>query len=138
MARLLSSSPPLAGVYRLTGPRRAVLDAVEGHAGPFTVEDLCAELPAVGRATVFRTVKLLQEQGAVCRLAQEDGGVRYQRSRGEHHHHLTCRACGAVTDFADSELDDRIAASAARAAFTLESHSVELYGLCAACARVRR
>lgn len=125
----------LAGSYRLTGPRRAVLDAVESRAGPFTVEDLCAELPAVGRATVFRTVKLLHEQGAVCRLAQEDGGVRYQRSRADHHHHVTCRTCGAVTEFADPELDELIRASAHRAGFRLESHSVELYGLCPACAK---
>ena len=48
---------------RVTGPRRAVLDAVGGFGGPFTIEELCTAAPTVGRATVFRTVKLLQETG---------------------------------------------------------------------------
>lgn len=122
-----------AGGFRMTGPRQAVLDAVASREGPFAVEDIAAEVPEVGRATVFRTVKLLLEQGAVCRLPQEDGTVRYQVSPGDHHHHLTCRACGTVIDFADRDLDRRIGATAERAGFRLESHSVELYGLCSRC-----
>ena len=135
---LADASSILAGSgYRLTGPRQAVLDALEARDGPFTVEDLCAGLPRVGRATVFRTVKLLLEQEVICQLPLEDGTVRYQPSRGGHHHHLTCRDGGLVVDFADRDLDDRITASADRAGFALESHSVELYGLCRECRRLR-
>src|SRR5690606_41997489 len=47
--------------FRSTAPRRAVLNAIEEVEGAFTVEDLLTELPDVGRATVFRTIKLLQE-----------------------------------------------------------------------------
>ena len=64
--------------YRSTAPRRAVLDAIESAAADtFTVEDLCTCVPAVGRATVFRTVRLLQDLDLVCRVPLEDGGVRY-------------------------------------------------------------
>jgi len=119
---------------RVTGPRRAVLDAVGGFGGPFTIEELCTAAPTVGRATVFRTVKLLQETGAVCRLVLEDGSVRYQRSEGGHHHHLVCSECGRVQEFADAELDRLIHTNAEHAGFELDGHSLELYGRCAACA----
>lgn len=119
--------------HRVTESRIAVLDAIAGVNAPFTVEDICVAVPAVGRATVFRTVKLLQELDVVCRLPLGDGGVRYQLSRSEHHHHLICGKCGAVTEFSDPDLDSLIRRNAQTAGFRLDGHSLELYGLCRAC-----
>lgn len=123
----------LAG-RRLTGPRKEVLDAARRLNGPFTVEELSALTPAVGRATVFRTVRLLQEAEVICRLVLEDGGVRYEFSQSGHHHHLICRDCGGVTEFSDPALDELIERDAGAVAFTLGGHSLELYGTCASCA----
>lgn len=120
--------------HRLTEPRRAVLDAIVVAGGAFTVEELCAAVPAVGRATVFRTVKLLQESGVICRLSLDDGSVRYQLSHGGHHHHLICNACGAVDEFRDSDLDALIDRNARDHGFDVSSHSIELYGRCRDCA----
>jgi Fur family ferric uptake transcriptional regulator len=120
--------------YRTTSPRRAVLEAIAVRAPePFTAEELAVAVPQVGRATVFRTIRLLQELDLVCRVPLEDGGVRYQLSRGEHHHHLICGSCGAMMEFSDPELDARIHDQASRHGFTLDGHSLELYGRCAAC-----
>ncbi|MGE0598726.1 MAG: Fur family transcriptional regulator [Dehalococcoidia bacterium] len=119
--------------FRSTAPRRAVLDAIQESSGPFTVEDLLSETPSVGRATVFRTIKLLQELDLVCRVPLEDGSVRYQLSEGGHHHHLVCRNCGSFTEFSDLEIDARIQEQANAHEFALQGHSLELYGLCKHC-----
>lgn len=119
--------------FRSTAPRRAVLTAIERAHGPFTVEDLLGEVGEVGRATVFRTIKLLQELDLLCRVPLEDGSVRYQLSEGGHHHHLVCRNCGSVAEFNDLELDARIQEQANMHGFALQGHSLELYGLCANC-----
>ncbi|MCC7362962.1 MAG: transcriptional repressor [Dehalococcoidia bacterium] len=130
-----SSSERLSvGGHRVTAPRRAILDAIARAGGPFTIEELTSRVPAVGRATVFRTVKLLQESEVLCRVILEDGSVRYQLSRGGHHHHLICSECGTVTDFSDPELDRLIHENAGSAGFQLDAHSLELYGRCASCA----
>ena len=122
------------GGHRLTAPRRAVLSAIARSRRPFTIEELCERLPGTGRATVFRTVKLLQELELVCRVPLEDGGVRYQHARsGEHHHHLICNSCGSVTEFSDPSLDATVEQNAAAAGFELDGHSAELYGRCGAC-----
>ncbi len=124
--------------YRVTSPRRAVLDAIAGAPEPFTVEDLCARLPGVGRATVFRTMKLLQELDVICRVPLEDGSVRYSVSLSGHHHHLICGECGRVEEFLAPALDEIIQAEADGRGFELEGHSVELYGRCVECrGRVR-
>jgi Fe2+ or Zn2+ uptake regulation protein len=131
----LESPAHLAGFGRVTGPRRAVLDAAAAFQVPFTIEELAATVPDVGRATVFRTVKRLQESGAVCRMMLEDGSVRYQVSLGvEHHHHLICSECGSVREFSDPDLDALIERNAANLGFQLDGHSLELYGRCDACA----
>jgi Fur family ferric uptake transcriptional regulator len=125
-------NPVLAG-RRETAPRRAVLDAIEAFHGPFTIEELVAAAAGVGRATVFRTVKLLQESDVVCRMVLEDGSVRYELSGGDHHHHLICNRCGSVAEFSDPELDALINGNAAANGFRLGGHSLELYGLCRVC-----
>ena len=119
--------------HRATDSRRAVLEAISLKHSPFTVEDICEAAPGVGRATVFRTMKLLQDLDLVCRLPLGDGGVRYEVSRSEHHHHLICSLCGTVAEFSDPDLDALIVANAGRASFRLDSHSLELYGRCAGC-----
>lgn len=119
--------------HRATGPRSAVLLAVGTFERPFTVEELAAALPEVGRATVFRTMKLLLAAGLACRMVLEDGSVRYALSAGGHHHHLICSSCGSVEEFADPALDALIEANAEGTAFTLDAHSLELYGRCRRC-----
>ena len=124
--------------HRLTAPRRAVLDAIVSGKRPFTIEELSEQLPNIGRATVFRTVKLLHELDIVCRVPLEDGGVRYEHSlSGRHHHHLICSECGSVTEFSDPTLDAAIEQNATTAGFELDSHSAELYGRCASCPPAR-
>jgi Fur family ferric uptake transcriptional regulator len=119
--------------FRSTAPRRAVLGAIERAPGPFTVEDLLRDVPDVGRATVFRTIKLLQDLELLCRVPLEDGSIRYQLSEGTHHHHLVCRSCGRFTEFSDPEIDARIDEQATAHGFQLQGHSLELYGLCVDC-----
>lgn len=119
--------------HRLTGTRLTVVEALDREQ-PCSIEELCTAVPSVGRATVFRTMKLLQELDVVCRVPLEDGAARYRLSDSDaHHHHLVCRGCGAVQEFSDPALDRRIAARAEAADFRLEGHAVELYGTCANC-----
>jgi Fe2+ or Zn2+ uptake regulation protein len=121
------------GGHRLTAPRRAVLAALAASPEPMTIEDLADQTPKVGRATVFRTVKLLQDLDLVCRVPLEDGSARYLLSNSSHHHHLICRTCGSVTEFSSPEIDEAIEREAGLAGFRLDAHAVELYGLCSDC-----
>lgn len=120
--------------HRMTTPRKAVLQAVDRAGGPFSIEEIYDAAPEVGRATAFRTMKLLQETGVVCRVPLEDGSVRYQLAESEtHHHHLVCSTCGSVSEFSDHALDRGIEKNADTAGFELDGHSVELYGRCSSC-----
>ena len=92
--------------------------------------------PKVSRATVYRTLAVLEEQGFVEGLDTGDGGRRFEHVLGhEHHDHMVCLGCGTIIEFRDEELERRQLAAAKRVGFRIESHSLRMYGRCRSCQR---
>ncbi|MGD0114701.1 MAG: Fur family transcriptional regulator [Dehalococcoidia bacterium] len=118
---------------RLTASRRAVVDEALAGDEPFSVADMQLRLPRLGRATVFRTIRLLVDLGLLCRVLLEDGTPCYRASAAAHHHHLVCTGCGSVEDFAECDLDAVSAALAGRTNYAIQGHRLELFGLCPTC-----
>ncbi len=119
---------------RITGSRSAVAWAVARQRGHFTVEQLCDELPKVGRATVYRNIKLLVDMGFVCRVLLEDGALHYQISHSGHHHHMICTECGVSQDLLGCDISGVLRETVAASAFAIEGHWLEVYGRCRNCA----
>jgi Fur family ferric uptake transcriptional regulator len=119
--------------HRLTTPRRQLLDAMDGLGDHFTADQVVAACPAVGRATVFRTLRLMQELGVVCQVVLDGGATAYRLASPEHHHHIVCSDCGAVSDFASHDIEDLLDELGRRTGFEIDSHRIELYGRCDAC-----
>ncbi len=119
--------------HRITPSRRAVVAAILARKGHFTADDLVVRCRGAGRATVFRTLRLLTEIGAVCRVLMEDGALRYLVSERGHHHHLVCTGCGAVQDIDACAVSGAIRDLSEATGYDVEGHWLELYGRCAAC-----
>jgi Fur family ferric uptake transcriptional regulator len=95
-----------------------------------------AMAPHVGLSTVYRTMKLLEESGLAQRHHFEGESVRFEATLGKSHHdHLICRACGAILEFENAEIERLQEAVASDLAFVIEGHRHEIYGVCAACQR---
>ena len=121
--------------HRITPARLAVLAAVLAHGGHFSVEHIMREARAVGRATVFRTMRLLTDMDIVCRVLLEDGSLRYRVSRSGHHHHLVCVSCDNVQDLDECAVAGLVREIAAANRYEIDGHWLEFYGRCAACRR---
>ena len=120
--------------YRLTLSRQAIVDLLEQKHEGFTAEGLSEELPLVSRATVYRTIKVLLEAGAVCKLAAIDGSIVYSVSRtGHHHHHYVCVNCGAVEEFSAAAVERMLRSIAAELPGQVVDHRIELYVACDPC-----
>jgi len=124
--------------HRITGSRRRVLGALIEAPAHFTVDDVLRLAPDVGRATVFRTMKLLQDLNVVCRVLMEDGSLHYRLSARGHHHHLVCRDCGRIEDFANCDVSSLVDQLARVTEYEIEGHWLEVYGRCASCRILRR
>jgi Fur family ferric uptake transcriptional regulator len=118
---------------RVTSSRQRVLEAVLDSPAHFTVDDVLRRTPDVGRATVFRTMKLLQDMGLVCRILMEDGALHYRLGAHGHHHHLVCRSCGRVEDFTTCDVSAIVGRLAEETDYRIEGHWLEVYGRCRGC-----
>ncbi len=120
--------------HRLTPARLAVVAAVLDQRGHFSVDDILTQAPGVGRATVFRTIKLLSEAGAICRVLLDDGSLHYRlRRRRGHHHHVVCVSCGGVEDLSDCVVSGVVGELSRSTGYEIEGHWLELYGRCPTC-----
>jgi Fur family ferric uptake transcriptional regulator len=119
--------------FRLTAPRRALVEVMQSLGDHFVADDILEAAPTVGRATVFRTLRLLQDLGMVCQVVLDDGTAAYRLASGGHHHHLVCSECGAVSDFASGDIEGLLDDIARRTGFRVDAHRLEVYGLCPAC-----
>ena len=125
---------------RETAPRRAVTALIAKRNGHFTAADLLSDAEGrnvkVGRATVFRTLDLLAERGALERLDLPSGEHAYVAcAPQEHHHHVVCRNCGASVEVADSGLQAVVREIGAQSGYRIDNHRLELYGTCPSCQR---
>lgn len=138
----MTRRPALAGVvqkledrgYRITAPRLKVLAEIADAGDQFSAEAIAQRLRGVGRATVFRTLKLLVELDVLCRVLLDDGNLRYRWSQRGHHHHLVCAECGAVEDFTTCDVTELVRGLTRLKHFTVEGHWLEVYGRCGRCA----
>ncbi len=90
----------------------------------------------IGLATIYRTLNLLKEAGLVEQRLFADGRASYELLIPNlHHDHLICTTCGKIVEFENKEIERLQAQVAAEQRFTLSSHRLELYGLCARCNR---
>ncbi len=120
---------------KTTQQREAIVDAFLRSSGHVALDDLLASSrrvhPGVGLATVYRTVKLLEEAGLAASRQFESGHTLYEVAQGRaHHDHLICQQCGYIVEFENDEIERLQAAAARRMGFNVLRHRHELFGLC--------
>ena len=119
--------------YRITEPRRSVVRLLMEKEDGFTAEEVSDELPNVGRATVYRTIKLLQESGVICKLAMPDGTPLYSMARVEHHHHTVCVRCGNIGEFRHVTIERLLRAIGREVSGEIVGHRIEVFINCEEC-----
>jgi Fur family transcriptional regulator, ferric uptake regulator len=117
---------------KMTGQRRVIASVLSDGADHPDVEELYRRAVALDNrmsiATVYRTVRLFEENGILERRDFGGGRARYEPATPGPHHHLVDVDTGRVTEFIDPELETAIRGIAARLGFDLVSHRLELFG----------
>lgn len=125
-------------MQRMTRQRQAISELLEGakdfRSAQQVHEILRAQGQSIGLATVYRTLQTLADQGDVDVVRKPDGESVYRSCvRTGHHHHLMCRMCGATVEIDGPSVEQWAQAIGAEHGFAEISHTIELYGICAAC-----
>lgn len=117
---------------KMTGQRRLIARVLSDSADHPDVEELYRRAVALDQrisiATVYRTVRLLEEKGILERRDFGGGRARFDPADRGHHHHLIDVDSGKVLEFSDEEHEVLARAIAARLGFELVDHRLELFG----------
>ncbi len=117
---------------KMTGQRRVIARVLSDAEDHPDVEELYRRASALDRrisiATVYRTVRLLEENGILERRDFGGGRARYEATEHGHHHHLIDVETGRVIEFEDPEHERVVREIATRLGFDLISQRLELFG----------
>ena len=85
--------------------------------------------PKISIATVYRTVKVLEEAGILVKHDFKAGKARYEQIRESHHDHLIDVKTGEIIEFVDEEIEKLQKKVAEKYGYKLVDHKLELYGV---------
>ena len=85
--------------------------------------------PKISIATVYRTVKILEEAGILIKHDFKAGKARYEQIRESHHDHLIDVKTGEIIEFVDNEIEELQKKVAEKYGYKLVDHKLELYGV---------
>ncbi|MBT3237234.1 MAG: transcriptional repressor [Rhodospirillaceae bacterium] len=118
---------------KMTGQRRVITRILSDSSSHPTVEELhrlSAEIDEkISIATVYRTVRLLEEAGIIEKHDFGDGSARYEEATDDHHDHLIDVQGGKIIEFTNDEIEQLQRKIAAEHGFKLVGHRLELYGV---------
>ena len=123
---------------KYTPQRTAVLEEIIKDRGHRESEEIYLALKKrgqhVSRATVYRTMDILVNNGFARKMNLGDGRARYEsKVNSPHHDHLVCMDCGLIVEFMDQQIEDLQDKIAIQYNFQLKRHIHQLFGLCKKC-----
>jgi len=126
------------GGYKVTKPRKQVLEAIEKAAGPMSPYDIGRAMEGQGehldQVTIYRVINLLCSLNLVHKVFSRGGYVRCDLLEEEGcHRFLVCRGCGNLQEFRDEALCNQESQIAQKMGFQAEHHVTESSGLCKDC-----
>ena len=124
--------------FNVTPQRIAVLEEIIKDKGHRESEEIYLALKKKGqhvsRATVYRTMDILVNNGFARKMNLGDGRARYEsKVNSPHHDHLVCMDCGLIVEFMDQKIEDLQDEIAIQYEFQLKRHIHQLFGLCKEC-----
>ena len=122
--------------YRPSKQRKRILEllrSTDTHPTASWIYDrLKKEFPALSLGTVYRNLRILQEQGEITHL---DFGSTFDRFDGrvEPHYHFICERCGKITDVMVPALKDIEGSFSPELGGKVLRHRIEFFGICSYC-----
>jgi Fe2+ or Zn2+ uptake regulation protein len=123
---------------RVTRPRLAVLAAVREHphADTYSIIDATrGELGSVSRQAIYDVLNALTTAGLLRRIQPSGSVARYESRVGDNHHHIVCRACGAVADVDCAVGFSPCLDASENHGYEIEEAEVIYWGLCPGCSQ---
>lgn len=121
---------------RNTAQREAIRRSLREAGRPLSAVEVLElaqrDVPGLGVATVYRTIKSLVEEGDLITVPLPGSSDRYESRDAalHHHHHFICNTCGRAYDIPGCTMGFE---GMTPPGFVVSGHDVVLYGVCDRC-----
>lgn len=123
-------------VTRNTVQKKLILDSVTNLQNHPTAEEVyeCVHVdyPSISKATVYRNLKQLSEQGTLKRIESADLADHYDHQCHDHYH-IQCTQCNRVYDVEMEYLDELNSMIKNTNGFKISRHDIIFKGICPEC-----
>ena len=131
MSETIEKKCLLKGV-KLTDQRKIIANIMSQSKDHPDVDELYKRVSKIDSkisiATVYRTVKLLEEEGIIAKHDFKGKKARYEELSESHHDHLIDVNTGEIVEFVDEEIEILQKKVAEKLGYDLIDHKLELYG----------
>lgn len=120
--------------FKVTSSRREIVDVLAHARAPISADEIYLKVKAsVDRATVYRSLDLLERGGYISRFTFQNKHV-YELS-SHHSHYLICKSCDRVERIKSCTISDIEKASlrASKRFSSIDHHTLQLTGTCSSC-----
>jgi Fur family transcriptional regulator, ferric uptake regulator len=126
--------------FKNTREREIILKEFEARKGHFNAEELYFVLrrkrAKVSRATIYRTLKLLEQFRLIERFDVNKNCFYYEPvSHEKNYGHLICEHCGKIIDFLSGSLENLKSDACKGRNFIMDTISIRVFGVCGDCQR---
>ncbi|MFM8902044.1 MAG: Fur family transcriptional regulator, partial [Actinomycetota bacterium] len=132
---------------RYSNKRRAIVSLLETADKPLTITEILRRSKntkgrrnEIAQSSLYRNLSVLEDVGAIQRVASTDDLSRYELTEDilGHHHHMLCSSCGEMRDVKiphrlEAELNATFKQLAKKSGFKLAQHRLDLIGRCKNC-----
>ncbi len=120
-----------------THQRQMIYQALVSRTGHYSPEEIYEQvkqdLPSISLATVYKNLKTFIEAGMLREVSLHHGAWRVDANLHPHHH-LVCTRCRSIADLDEDSLAPVKLRGKLPSGFKLEKFSIEVQGVCKACA----
>ena len=123
-------------VRRNTVQQKIVSEAVnelKNHASADEIyEYVSKKYPSIGRATVYRVLQRLSDDGKIKKIEVPKGAERFDHNCSNHYH-IKCKICGGIFDVDMPHLSDLESNIKNKNGFIVTDHNIIFTGICPDC-----
>lgn len=123
--------------HKITKVRKEIVRLFSQRSKPLSVNEveeiLLKSGLSVNKTTIYRELQFLFTNGYLMEVFLHPKKVSYESAELKHHHHLVCEDCGEIGNVTNCLARDLEEDVYKKKGFKIERHTLEFYGICAAC-----
>ncbi|MGR3741812.1 Fur family transcriptional regulator [Companilactobacillus sp. DQM5] len=119
--------------YKLTEPRKKIIEYMINHRTHPTVEMIHKDLNSLPISTIYNTLEILVKIHLVIEIDNRNDDKTHYDYFGKPHYHVICTNCGKIVDANEFDFSKLPESAEKETSYKVTGLKIEVFGLCPEC-----